>query len=160
MVTQVLKKEAGNMLPRPVRTMHRRGILRIALVLVTALILLCVRLGDLMLAKSEHYKELAYDLHTRERQLKAMRGEIQDRNGKVLAANRTVCTISVIHSQIKDADEVVSALSENIKNAAKRRAKKGRKNHGKRNYKDKCRKESRRCYKRDGSCRCEGGRRL
>ncbi|MFR1405020.1 MAG: hypothetical protein ACLSTC_07635, partial [Lachnospiraceae bacterium] len=112
MVTQVLKKEAGNMLPRPVRTMHRRGILRIALVLVTALILLCVRLGDLMLAKSEHYKELAYDLHTRERQLKAMRGEIQDRNGRVLAANRTVCTISVIHSQIKDADEVVSALSE------------------------------------------------
>ena len=98
MVTQVLKKEAGNMLPRPVRTMHRRGILRIALVLVTALILLCVRLGDLMLAKSEHYKELAYDLHTRERQLKAMRGEIQDRNGKVLAANRTVCTISVIFS--------------------------------------------------------------
>ena len=115
MVTQVLKKEAGNMLPRPVRTMHRRGILRIALVLVTALILLCVRLGDLMLAKSEHYKELAYDLHTRERQLKAMRGEIQDRNGKVLAANRTVCTISVIHSQIKDADEVVSALSETLK---------------------------------------------
>ena len=103
------------MLPRPVRTMHRRGILRIALVFVTALILLCVRLGDLMLAKSEHYKELAYDLHTRERQLKAMRGEIQDRNGKVLAANRTVCTISVIHSQIKDADEVVSALSETLK---------------------------------------------
>lgn len=103
------------MLPRPVRTMHRRGILRIALVLVTALILLCVRLGDLMLAKSEHYKELAYDLHTRERQLKAMRGEIQDRNGKVLAANRTVCTISVIHSQIKDADEVVAALSETLK---------------------------------------------
>ena len=103
------------MLPRPVRTMHRRGILRIALVLVTALILLCVRLGDLMLAKSEHYKELAYDLHTRERQLKAIRGEIQDRNGKVLAANRTVCTISVIHSQIKDADEVVSALSETLK---------------------------------------------
>lgn len=68
-----------------------------------------------MLAKSEHYKELAYDLHTRERQLKAMRGEIQDRNGKVLAANRTVCTISVIHSQIKDADEVVSALSETLK---------------------------------------------
>ena len=103
------------MLPRPVRTMHRRGILRIALVIVAALILLCVRLGDLMLAKSEHYKELAYDLHTRERQLKAMRGEIQDRNGRVLAANRTVCTISVIHSQIKDADEVVSALSETLK---------------------------------------------
>ena len=112
-----------------------------------------------MLAKSEHYKELAYDLHTRERQLKAMRGEIQDRNGKVLAANRTVCTISVIHSQIKDADEVVSALSETLKMQPKDVQKKVEKSR-KRNYKDKCRKESRRCYKRDGSCRCEGGRRL
>ena len=130
------------MLPRPVRTMHRRGILRIALVLVTALILLCVRLGDLMLAKSEHYKELAYDLHTRERQLKAMRGEIQDRNGKVLAANRTVCTISVIHSQIKDADESCVGAVRNIKNAAKRRAKKGRKNHGKRIIKTNVEKKS------------------
>ncbi len=99
------------LLPRPVRTMHRRGILRIALVLVATLLFLCVRLGELMLAKSAHYQEFAYDLHTRERQLKAMRGEIQDRNGKVLAANRTVCTISVIHSQIKEAEAVVSALS-------------------------------------------------
>ena len=104
-----------------------------------------------MLAKSEHYKELAYDLHTRERQLKAMRGEIQDRNGKVLAANRTVCTISVIHSQIKDADEVVSALSETLKMQPKDVQKKVEKITA---------RESRRCYKRDGSCRCEGGRRL
>ena len=144
MVTQVLKKEAGNMLPRPVRTMHRRGILRIALVLVTALILLCVRLGDLMLAKSEHYKELAYDLHTRERQLKAMRGEIQDRNGKVLAANRTNSTarIGIVPKEVP-IPIVINKPTTSIKNAAKRRAKKGRKNHGKRNYKDKCRKESR-----------------
>ena len=98
--------------PRPVRTMHRRGILRISLVIGAALIYLCVRLGDLMLVKSAHYQDLAYDLHTRERQLKAMRGEIQDRNGKVLAANRTVCTISLIHSQIKDTDAVVAALSD------------------------------------------------
>ena len=98
--------------PRPVRTMHRRGILRISLALGAALVYLCVRLGDLMLAKSAHYQELAYDLHTRERQLKAMRGEIQDRNGKVLAANRTVCTISLIHSQIADSEVVVEALSD------------------------------------------------
>lgn len=104
--------EGSNILPpRPVRTMHRRGILRIALTLGSVLIFLSVRLGDLMLVKSAHYQELAYDLHTRERQLKAMRGEIQDRNGKVLAANRTVCTISVIHSQIKDEEAVASALS-------------------------------------------------
>ncbi len=98
--------------PRPVRTMHRRGILRISLAIGVALVYLCVRLGDLMLVQSSHYQDLAYDLHTRERQLKAMRGEIQDRNGKVLAANRTVCTISLIHSQIKDTDAVVAALSD------------------------------------------------
>ncbi len=98
--------------PRPVRTMHRRGILRISLAIAVALVYLSVRLGDLMLIKSAHYQELAYDLHTRERQLKAMRGEIQDRNGKVLAANRTVCTISLIHSQMKDVDAVVAALSD------------------------------------------------
>lgn len=101
-------------LPRPVRTMHRRGILRIAMVLGAVLVFLCVRLGYLMLVKSEHYQDLAYDLHTRERKLKAMRGEIQDRNGKVLAANRTVCTISLIHSQIKDIDAVVTALSDEL----------------------------------------------
>ncbi len=100
------------MLPRPVRTMHRRGILRISLAIGAALVYLCVRLGDLMLVQSAHYQELAYDLHTRERQLKAMRGEIQDRNGKVLAANQTVCTISLIHSQIRDIDAVVTALSD------------------------------------------------
>ena len=101
-----------NSSPRPVRTMHRRGILRVSLAIGVALVYLCVRLGDLMLIQSAHYQDLAYDLHTRERQLKAMRGEIQDRNGKVLASNRTVCTISLIHSQIKDVDAVVAVLSD------------------------------------------------
>ena len=107
-----LTRQKEGALPRPVRTMHRRGILCVALALGAALVYLCVRLGNLMLVQSSHYQDLAYDLHTRERQLKAMRGEIQDRNGKVLAANRTVCTISLIHSQIKDTDAVVAALSD------------------------------------------------
>ena len=58
------------------------------------------------------YQKKAEDLHERERDIKAARGEILDRNGKVLATNRTVCTISVIHSQIREAETVIDNLSE------------------------------------------------
>ena len=58
------------------------------------------RLGYLMLEKSEYYSQKAQSLHERERDIKAARGKILDCNGKVLADNRTVCTISVIYSQI------------------------------------------------------------
>ncbi len=60
------------------------------------------RLIYLMIFDAKYYQELAQDLHEREREIKAARGEIVDRSGVVLATNRTVCTISVIHSQIKD----------------------------------------------------------
>ena len=62
--------------------------------------LLIGRLIYIMVFQSEYYQKLADELHERERNIKAARGEIVDRNGLVLAANRTVCTISVIHSQI------------------------------------------------------------
>ena len=61
---------------------------------------------------AEYYQKKAEDLHERERDIKAARGEILDRNGKVLATNRTVCTISVIHSQIREAETVIDNLSE------------------------------------------------
>ena len=60
------------------------------------------RLVYLMVFDAEYYQKKAEDLHERERKIKAARGEIIDRNGTVLATNRTVCTISVIHSQIKE----------------------------------------------------------
>lgn len=63
-----------------------------------------------MIFDAEYYQELAQDLHEREREIKAARGEIVDRNGVVLAANRTVCTISVIHSQIEDSEKVIEVL--------------------------------------------------
>ena len=59
------------------------------------------RLIYLMIFDAAYYQELAEDLHEREREIKAARGEIVDRNGVVLATNETVCTISVIHSQIE-----------------------------------------------------------
>ncbi len=68
------------------------------------------RLIYLMVFESEYYQELAEDLHERERSIKAARGRILDRTGTVLADNRTVCTISVIHSQIRDPEAVISML--------------------------------------------------
>lgn len=76
---------------------------------------LIARLIYLMVFDAEYYQELAQDLHEREREIKAARGEIVDRNGVVLATNRTVCTISVIHSQIENPEQVISVLSKELK---------------------------------------------
>ena len=78
------------------------------------LTLLGVRLGKLMLADSGYYAKLAEDLHERERPIKAARGRILDRNGEMLADNHTVCTISVIHSQITDPERVVEVLTKEL----------------------------------------------
>nr|WP_317283134.1 penicillin-binding transpeptidase domain-containing protein [uncultured Sellimonas sp.] len=69
------------------------------------------RLCYLMIFEAPYYQEKAEALHERERDIKAARGEIVDRNGKVLATNKTVCTVSVIHSQIKDPEKVIRELS-------------------------------------------------
>lgn len=81
---------------------------------VLLLLLLAVRLGWLMVGKSDYYAKKAKDLHERERSIKAERGEIWDRNGTVIAANRTVCTVSVIHSQITDPETVIRVLTEEL----------------------------------------------
>lgn len=72
------------------------------------------RLAYLMIFEAEYYQEKAEDLHERERQIKAARGEIVDANGVVLATNKTVCTISVIHSQLTDAEEVIRILTQEL----------------------------------------------
>lgn len=66
----------------------------------------------LMIFEAEYYQKKAEALHERERDIKAARGEIIDCNGTILATNKTVCTISVIHSQIKDPERVIRSLSE------------------------------------------------
>lgn len=70
------------------------------------------RLIFLMVFRSSYYSQKAEDLHQRERTIKAARGRIKDRNGVVLADNRTVCTISVIHNQVEDTEQVTTVLSE------------------------------------------------
>ena len=67
-----------------------------------------------MIFKSEYYSQKAVQLHERERSIKAARGRILDSTGTVLADNETVCTISVIHSQIKDKERVIGVLAKEL----------------------------------------------
>ena len=90
---------------------------KILVVFICAALILCALIGRLvwlMIFDAEYYQELAQDLHEREREIKAARGEIVDRNGVVLATNRTVCTISVIHSQVGDPERVIEVLSSEL----------------------------------------------
>ncbi len=92
------------------KTYHRRKICVIGLVVLIAAVVLLGRLVYLMIFRGDYYSRLATDLQQRERQIKAARGKILDANGVVLAGNRSVCTISVIHNQIKDPEAVIAML--------------------------------------------------
>ncbi|WP_394522480.1 peptidoglycan D,D-transpeptidase FtsI family protein [Lacrimispora sp. JR3] len=96
------------------KTHHREKIALLFFLLFLAMTGLMGRLIFLMIFRSEHYSAMAEDLHERERTIKAARGNIVDANGTVIATNRTVCTISVIHNQIKQPDEVVAVLSKEL----------------------------------------------
>ena len=92
------------------QTRHRG---KIALLFVLSSLITAVLLGRLfflMVYRADHYSSMAEDLHQRERTIKAARGRILDATGTVIADNRTVCTISVIHNQITDPDRVVQVL--------------------------------------------------
>lgn len=81
------------------------------LIIIFLFIILLFRMWYIMVNRSEYYKERADDLHERERVIKAERGIIYDRNGVALATNKSVCTISVIHNQIKEPEKVIQTLS-------------------------------------------------
>lgn len=94
---------------------HNRG--KNLTVLAVVLFLFAVLIGRLiylMIWQSEHYTRMADDLHERERTIKAARGRILDRKGEILADNRTVCTISVIHNQITETEKVIRVLAEEL----------------------------------------------
>ena len=94
------------------KTFHKKKILVVFLAAFILILYLIGRLVYLMVFDAEYYQQKAEDLHERERDIKAARGEIIDRNGTVLATNRTVSTISVIHSQIENPEKVIEKLSE------------------------------------------------
>ena len=91
-------------------THHRKKLFIVFLISVLLMVGLCAQLGFLMIARSDHYSKMADELHERERTIKAARGEIVDRNGTVIAANRTVCTVSVIHNQVTEPEKVIREL--------------------------------------------------
>ncbi len=93
-----------------VRTRHRKKLLTIIISLIIIMSLLTVRIGCIMTVEAGYYSRKATELHERERAIKAMRGRILDANGTVLADNRTVCTVSVIHNQIKEPQKVIEML--------------------------------------------------
>lgn len=93
-------------------TFHRKKIVLVWALFGSLLLFLAGRLGKLMLADSEYYSQKAKELHERERSIKGARGRILDAKGVVLADNKAVCTISVIHSQIKEPEKVIKILAE------------------------------------------------
>lgn len=96
------------------KTYNKKKVLVVFLCAAFVLFCLIGRLVYLMIFDAEYYQNMAEELHEREREIKAARGEIVDRNGVVLATNRTVCTISVIHSQVKDPQKTADMLSKEL----------------------------------------------
>ena len=92
------------------KTRHHGKIFVFFMIVLLCMIILTGRLGYLMIIKGEYYSEVARQLHERERHIKAARGRILDRNGVVIADNRAVCTVSVIHNQIENPEEVIRVL--------------------------------------------------
>ncbi len=96
------------------KTFHKKKVFVVFLCCAAMLLGLTVRLVWLMVVQSDYYSKKAQQLHERERDIKAARGRIIDANGVVLAANKTVCTISVIHNQITDPEGVIAMLSREL----------------------------------------------
>jgi stage V sporulation protein D (sporulation-specific penicillin-binding protein) len=92
------------------RTFNKKKVFIVFVMCLLVLVFLGSRLTYLMIFQSEFYKEKAQQLHERERDIKAARGKIIDATGTILATNKSVCTISVIHTQIKEPDKIVEML--------------------------------------------------
>lgn len=96
------------------KTYNKKKMLVVFLSALLMIFFLIARLVYLMIFDAAYYQQKAKTLHEREKEIKAARGEIIDRNGKVLATNKAVCTISVIHSQITDPERVIQVLADEL----------------------------------------------
>lgn len=96
------------------KTYQRQNMFLVFFVFGLVLVCMFTRLGYLMMFRADYYGVQAKELHERERKIKAERGRILDRNGSLLAGNRSVSTISVIHSQMKEPEKVITVLSKEL----------------------------------------------
>ena len=99
---------------RHLKTFQKKKTVALMLMITIVMAALFGRLIYLMVFRSVYYEKIAQDLHERERSIKAARGKIVDRNGMVLADNKSVCTISVIHSQIEEPERVIEVLQKEL----------------------------------------------
>ncbi len=96
------------------RMHNKKKLFACIVIIILLMIMLCFRLAYVMIFESLYYSERAVDVHQRERAIKAARGQILDRNGEVLASNKTVCTVSVIYNQVKEPERVIEVLSKEL----------------------------------------------
>ena len=96
------------------RTFNKRKLLAVFIIISILIVGLSARLIYLMVDRANYYGNKAVEVRERVRKIKALRGTIYDRNGTVLATNKSVCTISVIHSQIKNPTKVIQVLSDKL----------------------------------------------
>ena len=96
------------------RTYHKKKTVIVFLGCALLLIGLMGRMVYLMVIRSDYYAKKAEELHQRERDIKAARGRILDAKGEILAHNKAVCTVSVIHSQIKEPEKIIAMLQKEL----------------------------------------------
>lgn len=96
------------------RTKAKKRLLLVVSMVFTGFLVVTIRLSYVMIAQADKYLSLAKNLHQRDREIKAPRGNIYDRNGVNIASNKAVYSISVIYSQITDREKVIKILSENL----------------------------------------------
>ena len=96
------------------KIIHRKKVLFLFVTFTIILFALLGRLLYLMVWEAEYYSQKATMLHERERKIKAARGRMLDRNGTIIADNKTVCSISVIYNQIEDPEQVISILAKEL----------------------------------------------
>lgn len=97
------------------RTKAKKKLLLVTAAFFTGFLVVTIKLSYVMIAQADKYLSLARNLHQRDREIKAPRGSIYDRNGVKIASNKAVYSISVIYSQVTDREKVIKVLSENLK---------------------------------------------
>ena len=109
------------------KTFNRKKVMIVFVAVFFIMMFLIGRLVYLMIFCSEYYGNKAENLHERERDIKAARGKLLDANGTVLATNKSVCTISVIHNQMEEPEKVIAMLVKELgisEEAARKRVEK------------------------------------
>ena len=129
------------------KTFNRKKVMIVFVAVFFIMMFLIGRLVYLMIFCSEYYGNKAENLHERERDIKAARGKLLDANGTVLATNKSVCTISVIHNQMEEPEKVIAMLVKELgisEETARKRV-------------EKCRKGDRGCNQSLWTLRSESG---